>query len=258
MKFRIVDAFTSRPFTGNPAAVCILETPADDLQMQNIALEINLSETAFLWPEGPSFRLRWFTPLVEVDLCGHATLAAAHVLWETGVWNRPTISFVTRSGELVVTRQGSLIEMSFPSLPAAPCDPPADIVRGIGAHIVAAAKSKFDYLIELESERDVRELAPDLGAIARVPARGVMVTARGSQYDFVSRFFGPAAGVPEDPVTGSAHCTLGPYWQEKLNKSNFRAFQASKRGGEIGVRVEKDRVYLSGQAVTTMTSELIA
>jgi PhzF family phenazine biosynthesis protein len=254
-----VDAFTDRPFAGNPAAVCILRDAPYDEWMQNVAREMNLSETAFLQPREDGFDLRWFTPAAEVDLCGHATLASAHVLWETRVLDAATPArFHTRSGLLVARRNGDEIELDFPATRPEAVTPPDGLIEALGAVPVAVAKSRFDYLAELESQEIVRKLQPDLKALSKLPVRGVMVTARGNgEYDFVSRFFAPAYGIDEDPVTGSAHCCLGPYWQERLQRDEFLAYQASARGGEIRVKVAGDRVLLSGKAVTVLRGEFV-
>ena len=254
-----VDAFTKTPFAGNPAAVCVLPEPASERWMQNVAREMNLSETAFLVKNDDGYQLRWFTPLVEVDLCGHATLASAHVLWETGE-ARPeeTIRFHTKSGLLSATRDGHWIELDFPATPVTPCDPPPALLDALDVSPEFVGKSIFDYLVELSKEAEVRALAPDFSTLARVETRGVMVTSRadGPEYDFVSRFFAPATGVDEDPVTGSAHCALGPYWQARLGKSEFSARQVSARGGELRVRVDGNRVRIAGQAVTVLRATL--
>ncbi|HEV3163174.1 MAG TPA: PhzF family phenazine biosynthesis protein [Isosphaeraceae bacterium] len=255
-----VDAFTDRPFAGNPAAVCVLAGPVDERWMQLVAREMNLSETAFLHPEGDGFRLRWFTPTIEVDLCGHATLASAHVLWEEGILaTGAQARFQTRSGLLTAERNGGWITMDFPGKPVTPAPAPAELARALGVPIVAAGSSQFDLLAEVESEETVRSLAPDLELVQKIPARGLIVTGRATTpgYDFVSRFFAPRAGVPEDPVTGSAHCTLGPYWAERLGKSDLVGYQASARGGAVRVRVEGQRVLLSGQALTVLRGELL-
>lgn len=249
----VVDAFTTRPFAGNPAAVCVLEGPAADDWMQQVAREMNLSETAFLHREGDGFRLRWFTPAAEVQLCGHATLASAHWLWESGaVAAAAPIVFATHSGPLTAMLGGRWIALDFPAKPAGAAEAPPALASALGAEPVAFATSQFDCLAELASEEDVRGLRPDIGALALLPYRGVIVTARATSpgFDFVSRFFAPAVGVPEDPVTGSAHCVLGPYWKRRLAKDDFLAFQASPRGGVVKVGVRGDRVLLGGQAVT--------
>ena len=256
-----VDAFTDRPFAGNPAAVCLLseEPPAD--WMQAVAAEMNLSETAFVRPIDGGFSLRWFTPTVEVDLCGHATLASAHALWES---NRlaadVSARFHTRSGWLTAVRRGAEIEMDFPAKRAVPADPPSDLGSALRASLKWVGNNKMDYLVELESETAVRSLAPDFVQLAAVPVRGVIVTAKSDSpaFDFVSRFFAPAAGVNEDPVTGSAHCALGPFWGERLAKAELRGYQASRRGGIVRVRLEGQRVHLGGTAVTVARGELCA
>jgi len=260
-----VDAFTDRPFAGNPAAVCILPRPADPTWMQNVAREMNLSETAFLHAEGDGYRLRWFTPVVEVDLCGHATLAAAHVLWEEGHLPRDRQArFQTRSGLLTADRGGEWIELDFPATGPAPAALPAGLLAALGGGRGVTpgyvGKTRFDYLLEIGSEAAVRAVQPDFPALASVEARGIIVTARASTpgFDFVSRFFAPRAGVAEDPVTGSAHCALGPYWEGRLGKGDFVAFQASARGGTVRVRVLGERVRLGGRAVTVLRGELAA
>lgn len=257
----VVDAFTNRPFAGNPAAVCVLPEERDKPWMQQVAREMNLSETAFLLIRPDHVGLRWFTPTVEVDLCGHATLASAHALWEGG--GQPagqTIRFRTRSGDLTAERRGDWIELDFPALPSEPADAPPGLADALGAPPKAVSKYKFDYLIELASEAAVRDLTPDLAVLGRLPVRGIVVTAVATTpgFDFVSRFFAPASGVPEDPVTGSAHCALGPYWAKHLGRSAFLAYQASARGGVVKVEVKGDRVALCGQAVTVLRAELAA
>jgi PhzF family phenazine biosynthesis protein len=255
-----VDAFTDEPFAGNPAGVCILPGPRDPAWMQNVAKEMNLSETAFLIKEGDVFNLRWFTPAVEVDLCGHATLASAHILWEVGVLRPDGVArFQTRSGLLTAEKRGAWIELNFPATPDEPAAAPPDLLKGLGVASKYTGKSKFDYILEVDSEDTVRRLDPDLTLLKNVPARGVIVTSLASSpgYDFVSRFFAPRSGVNEDPVTGSAHCCLGPYWRRRLGKDEFMAYQASARGGTVRLRVGDERVYLSGQAVTILRGELI-
>ena len=255
-----VDAFTDEPFAGNPAAVCLLPEARDDEWMQSVAAEMNLSETAFLVREGDGYRLRWFTPTVEVELCGHATLASAHVLWESGALKpAERARFQTLSGMLTAERRGEWIELDFPATPEQPAVAPAGLEAVLGAKAVYIGKTRFDYMIEVESEMTVRGLRPDMARLAEFPARGVMVTSRASTpgWDFVSRFFGPQSGVAEDPVTGSAHCCLGPYWAKKLGKTEFVAFQASPRGGLVRVRLEGDRVRLGGKAVTVLRGELV-
>lgn len=254
-----VDAFAERPFAGNPAAVCILPAPADAGWMQQVAMEMNLSETAFLEPRGDGYGLRWFTPAVEVDLCGHATLASAHVLWEDGhLADDAEARFHTRSGVLTCRRDGGLIWMDFPAKPEKSVGYIPGLAEALGATPAYVGRSQFDVLVELESPDEVRSLAPDLGALRQVEARGVIVTAPGDAdgVDFVSRFFAPAVGVDEDPVTGSAHCVLAPYWAEKLDRTEMAGYQASRRGGTVRVRVDGDRVHLGGTAVTVMRGTL--
>lgn len=256
-----VDAFTATPFAGNPAAVCVLPEPGDAAWMQQVAREMNLAETAFLYRQEEGFSLRWFTPMVEVDLCGHATLASAHVLWEEGYLSADeSARFHTRSGLLTATRDGAWINLDFPATPAAPAEAPADLIEALGASALWIGKTPWDYLVEVDSEATVRALAPDFTRLARVPARGVIVTSRSAapDYDFVSRFFGPAVGVNEDPVTGSAHSALTPYWAERLGKTEMTAYQASARGGVLRVRLNGERVIIAGQAVTVLRGELLS
>jgi PhzF family phenazine biosynthesis protein len=254
-----VDAFTDRPFTGNPAAVCLLDGPRDAAWMQDVAREMNLSETAFLHPTGDGFGLRWFTPAIEVELCGHATLASAHVLWETGTLDpAATARFHTLSGLLTAERVGEWIALDFPAKRVEEVAPPEGLAEAIGAEPLFTGRSKFDYLLELASEEAVRATDPDHRRLASLPVRGIIVTARASTapFDFVSRFFAPGSGVDEDPVTGSAHCTLGPFWASRLGKDEMLAYQASARGGIVRVRVEGERVKLGGQAVTVLRGRL--
>ncbi len=252
-----VDAFATRVFEGNPAAVCPLDEWLGDEVLQAIATENNLSETAFFVPTQRGFNLRWFTPVAEVDLCGHATLATAHVIFEILGHAEEVVAFETRSGELTVRRSGDLLEMDFPANPPEPCHVPPALVEGLGllpAHVLGAE----DYVCVLDTEADVRALVPDMGLLAGLPLRGVCVTAQGESYDFVSRFFAPALGVPEDPVTGSAHCELAPYWAARLGRDSLRARQVSRRGGDVLCEVRGDRVILRGTAVTFMVGEIDA
>jgi len=259
----VVDAFTDRPFAGNPAAVCILPGQAADGWMQDVAREMNLSETAFLVQDGDGFGLRWFTPTTEVDLCGHATLASAHVVWEEGrVAPDAPARFQTRSGALTCARRGALIEMDFPSVPPSPVpqgDVPSGLEEALGARAASIGRNRLDYLVELDSEQAVRTLRPDIHALSAVAARGVIVTAPASTagFDFVSRFFAPRAGVPEDPVTGSAHCCLAPFWSARLGRQKLVGYQASARGGTVHVEMQGPRVLLSGQAVTVWRGALL-
>ncbi len=255
-----VDAFTDQMFGGNPAAVCLLPEPREEHWMRMVAREMNLSETAFLHPENDGWRLRWFTPAVEVALCGHATLASAHVLWEKGeLTAAATARFYTQSGLLTARRNGSAIELNFPAKIAVPTETPAGLAEALGVKPLTVCRSAFDYLIEVDLESALRAMKPNFSKLAELPVRGVIVTSKSDQrqFDFVSRFFAPASGVNEDPVTGSAHCTLGPFWQERLRKSDFTAYQASARGGVVSVRVVGDRVLLGGNAVTVLRGELL-
>lgn len=257
-----VDAFTAVPFKGNPAAICMLDAPRPEAWMQAVAMEMNLSETAFLVKHDGAdadYGLRWFTPQLEIDLCGHATLASAHILWETRrVDAEKTIRFATRSGVLTTAQRAGLIEMDFPASHIDEQSPPAGLLEALGVTAVFVGRTRFDYLVQVDSASSVRALAPDFGALRKLPVRGVIVTARSDEgaHDFVSRFFGPGSGIDEDPVTGSAHCALGPYWQAILGKSVLRAHQVSARGGEVRVRVAGERVFLGGRAITVMTAML--
>ena len=255
-----VDAFTDKPFSGNPAGVCILSEAAGETWMQQIASEMNLSETAFMVREGRVYHLRWFAPVVEVDLCGHATLASAHILWETGaVPAGDEVAFSTMSGMLRARRDGEWIELDFPVEAAWAVEPPKKLLTSLGVKPLWVGKNRMDYLVELESEESVRNLDPDFSMLARISHRGVIVTSRAetNDCDFVSRFFAPAFGIDEDPVTGSAHCCLAPFWQEKLGKKPLMARQVSKRGGLLRVSVEGERTYIAGRAVTVFACELV-
>lgn len=259
-RFTQVDAFTDQPFAGNPAAVCLLPSPRDAIWMQQVAREMNLAETAFLVRRADRFDLRWFTPTTEIDLCGHATLASAHVLWEERhLDSGDTARFHTRSGVLSASRRSDLIWLDFPATPAHPATRSPELESGLGVTIKYLGRTAFDYLVEVASEADVRSLAPDLSALARLPVRGVVVTARSHDgtHDFVSRFFAPGSGVPEDPVTGSAHCGLGPFWASRLGRDELVGYQASARGGTVRVRLDGDRVHLGGHAVTVLRGELL-
>ena len=227
--------------------------------MRDVAREMNLAETAFLVPNGDGFHLRWFTPAVEVALCGHATLASAHVLWQDGHLPQGAVArFHTKSGDCsTAVQKGDRIEMDFPATETSPSEAPEGLYEALGMTPVYLGKNKFDYLAEADSESTLRSLKPDHAMLRKLPVRGVIVTARGTEYDFVSRFFAPGSGIDEDPVTGSAHCALAPHWAKKLGKTTFRAFQASPRGGEVRVRLEGDRAILSGQAVTVLQGELL-
>lgn len=255
-----VDAFTDTAFKGNPAAVCVLSREGDKRWMQNLATEMNLSETAFVVQQDDGYNLRWFTPAVEVDLCGHATLASAHILWETGLLSTDQEArFFTRSGLLTASRQGDWIQLDFPSEPESTAEAPENLHKALGVSTTYIGKNRFDYLVEVESEDLVRNLNPDFALLGAIPGRGFMVTSRSKAdaFDFISRFFAPAFGINEDPVTGSAHCCLGPFWAERLNKTELTAYQASPRGGIVRVRVSQERVYLLGKAVTVMRGVLL-
>ncbi|HVT44469.1 MAG TPA: PhzF family phenazine biosynthesis protein [Thermoanaerobaculia bacterium] len=255
-----VDSFTSEPYAGNPAAVCVLERERDDRWMQLVAREMNLAETAFLSRHGDEFSLRWFTPLAEVDLCGHATLAAAHVLWEEGILEPGAeIRFQTRSGLLIARRRSGYIEMNFPSEPATRADVPPGLAEALGATPLFVGRNRLDYLVELASPEEVLTVKPDFRALARIDVRGFIVTARtvGEDHHFISRYFAPAYGIDEDPVTGSSHCCLGPFWAARLERTEMVGFQASARGGIVHVRLEGERVMLSGHAVTVMRGVIL-
>ena len=256
-----IDAFTSHAFRGNPAAVCLLAEEREEGWMQSVAGEMNLSETAFLLPRENGFQLRWFTPAVEVALCGHATLASAHVLWEEQVIaQNEQARFHTRSGLLTADRDGEVIELDFPATQEERADPPPALLDSLGVtDPVYVGRNKFDYLVEVASEDIVRGLEPDHAQLRKFPVRGVIVTSRAAATtaaDFVSRFFAPGSGIDEDPVTGSAHCCLAPYWAARLGKTEMTGFQASSRGGYVRVRLAGDRVKLGGRAVTVLRGEL--
>jgi PhzF family phenazine biosynthesis protein len=255
-----IDAFTDRPFAGNPAAVCLLDEERDAGWMQAVAAEMNLSETAFVRSLDDGFELRWFTPAVEVELCGHATLAAAHALWSDGVVTKAApIRFHTRSGVLTCTHSGKFIYLDFPATPVQVTQPPDGLLVALGVTSSFVGRSKFDQLVLVESEQVVRALKPDFAQLREIPMRGVTVTSTSDdpRFDFVSRYFAPGAGIDEDPVTGSAHCCLGPFWSERLGKTEMTAYQASTRGGIVRVRVNGDRVILGGQAATVLRGELL-
>lgn len=242
-----VDAFASKPFQGNPAGVCPLEKWLDEATMQNIAGENNLSETAFFVPRDDDFDLRWFTPEVEIDLCGHATLASAFILFSELDRKGPAVRFHTKSGVLTVTRDKDLLTLDFPSRPPAPATIPEALIRALGKKPVEIMKAR-DYFVLYANAEDVRSLKPDFALLGTLDEK-VIVTAPGTDCDFVSRFFAPTAGVPEDPVTGSAHCTLIPYWAKRLGKTKLFARQISKRGGELFCELTSDRVLIGGKAV---------
>ena len=259
MRLLQIDAFTSEPFRGNPAAVCFLDRERDDKWMQDVAAEMNLAETAFLLPRGEEWSLRWFTPTIEVDLCGHATLASAHALWEEKRLARDKEArFQTRSGVLTASRDGDFIELNFPVTPEKKIDAPSGLLEALGTKAKYIGQNKFDYLVEVDSEKTERGMKPDHAGLKKFGVRGVIVTSRSSngKYDFVSRYFAPGAGIDEDPVTGSTHCCLTPYWSERLGKQELTAFQASSRGGVLRVRLDGDRVRIGGRAVTVLSGEL--
>jgi PhzF family phenazine biosynthesis protein len=255
-----VDSFTETPFRGNPAGVCILSVPRDATWMQSVALEMNLSETAFLERRDDGFGLRWFTPAIEVDLCGHATLASAHILWEIGMLEHGAEArFHTRSGLLTAQGRAGEIELDFPATPSERVTPPPGLCEALGVTPRYVGQSRFDYLVEVGTEDEVRAVAPDFAELRTLGVRGVIVTALSSTpgIDFVSRFFAPGAGIDEDPVTGSAHCCLAPFWGERLEKREMNAYQASARGGRLRVRLQGSRVLLAGHAVTVLRGELV-
>jgi len=255
-----VDAFAKRPFSGNPAGVCLLREPADEEWMQSVAIEMNVAETAFVVQRADGdMDLRWFTPAVEVELCGHATLATSHILWETGVLKTgETARYHTRSGLLAAQQHDGLIQLDFPANPPHPVAPPTGLLEALGLEATCVGQTRFDYLVEARSESVIRSIAPDFRRLRQLGVRGAIVTARSDDpaFDFVSRFFAPGAGIDEDPVTGSAHCALAPYWAAKLGKKEMTGFQASKRGGVVRVMHDGERVKLAGHAVTVLRGEL--
>lgn len=257
MKLEIfqVDAFTSKPFGGNPAAVVPLDAWLPDATMQSIALENNLSETAFFVREGDAYCLRWYTPTFEIDLCGHATLATAYVIFEVLASNESVLRFRTKSGELIVERVGTRLVMDFPSRPPVACEIPEGLFEAIGKEPVEVLRSR-DYFVVYESEQDILDIRPNFSKLAEIPTHAVIVTARGERSDFVSRFFAPEAGINEDPVTGSAHCNLIPYWAAKLGKTEMIARQVSARGGELYCELAGDRVKIAGHAVLYLKGEI--
>jgi PhzF family phenazine biosynthesis protein len=259
-ELHLVDTFTRAAFRGNTAGVCIPDGPADAAWMQQVAAELKYSETAFLFPEAEKWNLRWFTPTKEVELCGHATLAAAFVLWEIGnVLKGTPITFTTLSGPLVAEQEEDWISMDFPKEPAVSTMPVPGLGRALGVEPLYTGRNRFDILVELPLADDVCNLEPDMEALAAIRTRGIIVTAASDlpHFDFVSRFFAPAAGVPEDPVTGSAHCCLAPYWGEKLNKTELVGFQCSPRGGSVRMTLAGDRVLLKGHAVHVLSGKLL-
>lgn len=258
MKVYQVDAFTDVIFKGNPAAVCILSGPAHEKWMQDIAMEMNLSETAFVYRQENGFSLRWFTPEAEEDLCGHATLATAHILWETGVLESSGEAvFYTRSGRLTAKKDGEYIVLDFPVEEDMQVATPELIRLSLGVPILYTGKNRLDYIVELEDEEVVRNIQPDFEILEGLDARGLIITSRSKdpKYDFVSRFFAPGSGIHEDPVTGSAHCCLAPFWEKRLDKKKFIAYQSSKRGGYLRVTAGGNRVFIAGKAVTVFCAE---
>ncbi|MGD8455065.1 MAG: PhzF family phenazine biosynthesis protein [Anaerolineales bacterium] len=261
MPFYQVDAFTSEPFKGNPAVVCLLAEALEETKMQQIAAEMNLSETAFLQKQTDGYSLRWFTPRIEVDLCGHATLASEHVLWESSEL-RPgeQVHFHTRSGILTAEYRDGLIYLDFPALACEPATAPGELIDALGIAPKEVWKFGAKYLIEVETENDVCQMGPDFAALRKLPGRGVVVTSlcQSEAYDITSRYFAPWVGVDEDPVTGSAHCCLGPYWGNKLGKTTITAYQASSRGGVVHIQLKENRVCLGGNAVTVAQGEFVS
>jgi PhzF family phenazine biosynthesis protein len=255
-----IDAFTARAFAGNPAAVCLLEAPAGEAWMQSLASEMNLSETAFLHPDGDGYALRWFTPVAEVALCGHATLASAHALWETGRADpAAAIAFATLSGTLTAARRDGWIELDFPATEPEPAEAPPGLGEALGLSPRWTGRSRFDWLVEAGSPAEVAAARPDMARLAAIEGRGVILTAAGGDgADTTSRYFAPAFGIPEDPVTGSAHCALGPFWAARLGRDRLVCHQASARGGILRVEVRGERVLLGGQAVTVLEGRLSA
>ncbi len=261
MRLIQVDAFTGKPFAGNPAAVCLLEGERDATWMQDVATEMNLSETAFVSRRDDGYDLRWFTPAVEVDLCGHATLASAHVLWEEKEARpKDAITFHTRSGALICHMRTDRIEMDFPARPVEETDPPDGMIEALRVEPRSVWRSEVSYLIELGSEEEVREASPDFAALGAISDAWACITSISgtSGFDFVSRFFAPQSGINEDPVTGASHCALADFWSKKSGRTDFRAYQCSARGGVVHVAIDGDRVRLGGQAVTVFQGELRA
>ncbi|NLK04460.1 MAG: PhzF family phenazine biosynthesis protein [Clostridiales bacterium] len=257
MKIYQVDAFTDIPFKGNPAGVCILESEPTNKWMQDIACEMNLAETAFLLPMNDGYSLRWFTPNSEIDLCGHATLASAHILLEKGYTSEDQeVNFYTKSGLLTAKSQDGWIQLNFPATPEKEDEAPLELIEALNIEPLYVGKNIFDYIVEVGTEEIVRNIKPDFTKLLKVDMRGVIVTARSKKFDFVSRFFAPEIGVFEDPVTGSSHCCLGPYWRDRLGKDEFIAYQSSSRGGVLRVQVVGDRVCISGKAVTVLEGDI--
>ena len=260
LKIFTVDAFTDKVFSGNPAAVCLLEKELDDSLLQNIAAEMNLSETAFVKKTDDGFSLRWFTPKSEVELCGHATLASAHVLWQEGILehDEEAVFQTVLKGKLTAKKTGDQIVLNFPVNSPKPSKRNEQLEKILNVNPVYFGTTDHHYVVELNSEDEVKNVKPDFSLLEKQEKYGTIITSKSESkdYDFVSRFFAPAKGINEDPVTGSAHCVLTPYWSQKLNKNNMKAYQASERGGYITVTLEGDRVLLGGKAVTVVKGEL--
>ncbi|MFJ7931337.1 PhzF family phenazine biosynthesis protein [Peribacillus sp. NPDC096448] len=259
MELTIINTFTDQPFKGNPAAVCLLTGESDSEWMQRMAKEINMPVTAFIHLHKAEWQLRWFTPSIEIPICGHGTLASSFFLWGKGYVPRDRpIVYQTKSGLLTARFVHGMVQLEFPPLIEQETAVPESLIKALGVVPAYVGQSKWDYLVEVQSEEIVRNMKPDIGSIAQLPIRGVIVTSRSDsgEYDFVSRFFSPAQGLDEDHVTGSAHCCLGPYWKRKLDKSSFIAYQASERGGLLKVEVTEDTVKLSGHAVTIFEGSL--
>lgn len=259
MEVYIVDAFTDKPFGGNPAGVCVLDSAKPNAWMQSVAAEMNLSETAFLLKAFDGYMLRWFTPKKEVELCGHATLASAHLLWEQRLCKDNDITFHTRSGLLGAKKRGILIELDFPIEMDEETEAPNQLRESLGVPFKYVGKNRMDYIVEVEDQKTVQNLQPDFGLMKMMTTRGVIVTAAADDkdIDFVSRCFFPALGIDEDPVTGSAHCCMGPYWAKKLGKRELKAKQISERGGELSLNVEAERIFIYGQAVTVLKGDIL-
>ncbi|HXH99146.1 MAG TPA: PhzF family phenazine biosynthesis protein [Sphingobacteriaceae bacterium] len=251
------DAFTDTLFGGNPAAICPLQEWLPDELMQKIAAENNLAETAFFVPKGHEFAIRWFTPEYEIDLCGHATLASAHIIFTQLGYQADTISFHTlKAGILSVSKNGDLYTLNFPSLLPVSCEAPAGLLEALGGKQPIEILRARDYFVVYETEEDILAITPDFNALKKIETVGIIITSKGKNCDFVSRFFAPAAGIPEDPVTGSAHCNLIPYWADKLGKTTMHAFQVSSRKGELWCELKGERVLMSGRAVTYLKGEI--
>lgn len=258
MQYFVIDAFTSQAFAGNPAAVVILKEAVDDKILQAIAAEFNLAETAFLLHDKNNYwSLRWFTPLIEIDLCGHATLASAFVIWNKLSADKTDLIFKTQSGELAASHRGDLIELNFPRIHVDSTGLTGETLSKLNITPRSVARTEHDLILELKSEEEVQQYQPDFQVIESLPTRGLIITATGEQIDFASRFFAPKIGIPEDPVTGAIHCALAPFWAQKKNKTQFKAKQLSKRGGDLDVELVNDRVLLRGSAVCTMEGELV-